>query len=423
MSRPVKKLAHYSRKRHFIQACILLTYLLLPIPLPFQGFEHGTLRFDFDAWQIHFFGITLVPGLFHIFFLGFVIPLFLLAVLSMMYSKVFCGWVCPQNIFYEMFEGVQNTLKKRYPWFRKTPRLQSLLDFSLALGWGLILAYTATSYFIGASPIFTTVIFVFITAFFTFDAHWLKHKFCANACPYAYLQKSFQDQHSLHVQWENRPGNRCGTCRACEVACYVDINVREDPFSIDCTMCGACIDACDRVFSRRPEPSLLRYSFTKEPPKTAWERFGVTTHLRGFTLTAFGLFCAFFAWTIYTRPIADFRVDYPISGAAHQLPYLTEGQVTNSYTVRVRNMTKNAQLYNLQLLDPDFAVVSDQGEQLSISVAPFEKDTLAFQVRYTGDPNELPSVLPLTFRLIQAKDGVALGTQELLFRRGDTLDK
>lgn len=415
-----KDFKKWGRQRNLVQLAILFTFFILPLPQPFPGLEHGLLRFNFVDWRIHFFSLTLVPGLFHIFYLAFIIPLFALAVFSSLYGKVFCGWVCPQNIFYEIFEGIHNELKKHSPRYRHSTVLQKTVDFSMALAWGLLLAYWVQLYFIGAHPIFQTVSFGAVAIFFTLDAHWWKHDFCKNACPYAHLQKAFQKQNSLHVEWEDRPGNRCGVCTACEKACYVDINIRETPFHLDCTMCGACVDACARVFSRKEEPSLLSFSFDTEEKKS-WGLWGINTLPKLFTCLAFLSFLSFFAYMIYSRPLVDFRIDYPTGGGSYQLPVVRDGVHTNFFTLHVRSLSAKSEGFTLNIIEPGYELIWKDPASSIAYIPAFERESAEIEVHYRPEEGEeLFLFQPIHFELRRKKNEKLMGTRELYFKPAET---
>jgi len=414
----------FGRRRHLVQALVLFFYLLLPVPLPISGLEHGLLKFDFVDWRIYFFGIILVPGLFHLLTISFVIPLYALTVSSALYSKVFCGWVCPQNIFYEMFDGINKQISKRFPSFRKSERAQSILDLTLSILWGLIIAGTALNYFRGANTIFLATLFFGIFIFFVYDTHWLKHDFCKNACPYAYIQKSFQAPNSLHVVWEERSANKCGVCRACEEACYVGINVRRDPFNIDCTMCGACVDACDRVFSRRPEPSLLEFGFVPFEEKNKSEKFGkfgtklgLNTLAKIFLVLSFAMFIAYFAYQLTHRPLESFRVDYPASASVNQLPFIDEGKHTNRFTLRIRSLTDHEEKYTVTLDDPNFSIIWKENNKDQLITAPFQKFDTEIWVQADKSVELEPGEYKiLTFNLTRLSDGAHANEQTVYFK-------
>lgn len=403
----------WSRKRHSSQALVLLIFFLLPLPIPELG-HPGFLRFDFDSWQIHFFGLILIPGLFHIFFMAFIIPLFALAVSSSLYGKVFCGWVCPQNIFYELFEAVHSRLKKYSPTYRRSSHAQRTVDLLMALGWGVLIAYWVQLYFVGAHPIFRYASFIGIATFFTLDTHLLKHQFCKNACPYAHLQKAFQKENSMHVQWENRPGNHCGVCTACEKACYVDINIRDTPFHLDCTMCGACVDACNRVFSRKEEPSLLQFAFGREEKKSF---LGINTAPKLFTVIGFIAFIVFFGWTIYTRPTVDFRIDYPASGSTRQLPWMEDGRHYNAFTVRVRSLSTKKETLQLRIMEPDFELIWVDSPSKIRQLDPLSRQSARVHIRAAASVSkDLTPFTPIHLQLSRPTDGSIVDTAELFFK-------
>lgn len=393
-----KDLGKFRLHRHFVQTAVLLFFIIAPCRLSgVPGFEEGIIKFDLDLWRIHFFGLTLVQGLFHICFLFLLLPFFGLIISSSLYNKVFCGWVCPQNIFFEMFESVQKNLKKHHPSYRRSPRLQAGVEFLLSCGWGLLIAWTAVSYFKGASPIFSTGLFLFVLLFFVYDTFSLKHRFCQMACPYALLQKSMGGQTALHVAWEDRPGNPCGRCRACETACYVQINVRKDPFHIDCTMCGACVDACTGVFRNKPEPPLLRFAFEDEVRGEPYRPFGINSWPKFFLITLFGLYCLMLVGLIFFRPQYDFRVDYPMSGGSHQTVYQKEGLPTNAFTIKIRNLTSKEQAYLVKIEEDDFTLYSAQGAFWT--VPPLSQIRVPVEVSYKKAENIESGYFPIHFQL------------------------
>ncbi len=385
----------FARRRHVLQALVLLLFLVAPHPVSIVGLEHGLLSFDFGDRRIYFFGLVLVPGLFHIFFLGLMLPLFALCVSASFYSKVFCGWVCPQNIFFELFDGVARALKKRSPRFRRSLKAQKFLDLTLAVGWGLAIAWTTTCYFVEADPIFYAAAFTAIFLFFVFDTHYLKHKFCKSACPYALIQKSFQDPHSLHVVWEKREGSPCGTCHACEKACYVDLDIKKTPFDIDCTMCGACVDACSHVYSRKEEGPVLTFGSI---PGRSPQKIIVGC--------SFVLFLALFAWAIWSRPIATFRIDYPPSGTQFE-PFIVDGRETNRYRMRIRNMTDATLTYQLQVNEG-----YEHSGPKTLKVPPFESLSLPFTVERAPQRN----IGEVSFSCVDEEGRSVTPTRTLYFR-------
>lgn len=383
-------------------------FFLMPHPIP--GFPHGLLKFDFDAWQIHFFGVTLVPGLFHILSLFIMWILLTIALISSFFSKVFCGWICPQNTFYELFEGAIKSLSKRFPRFRRSKRAQNRLDLALSLFFGLAVASTVLLYFKGAHPLFKTLSFIGVFTFFSFDTHKLKHKFCHSACPYAFLQKSLQNTQSMHVAWEETRENKpCTSCRACEVACYVDLDVKKDAFDIDCTMCGACIDACARVYSRRSEPPLLQFSTGKK------------TLFQWCLAIGYVIYSTFFIYQVVERPTVSFRIATPMGGSSiSDLPIEKDSHSTNTFWVRTRNLSSKPLSLRLSMEPAQyqdmFSWESDQLAGDTITLAPFSSSAIPIEVTLTKGGRDMPFYIPVLFRLESPDKSKEIGMQEVLFR-------
>lgn len=406
--------------RHTSQAVLLLLFFLLPLPLPFEGAQQGLLKVDFNTWRVSFFGLVLVPGTLHILFFALLLPIFAIALASKLYGKVFCGWACPQNIFYELFSFLDGSLKKRFPYYRKHPRLQKILDFLFTLSCGWIISSVALFYFVGLHPIAEYFLFFFIFGFFVVDMYWLKHRFCKHACPYSLIQKAFQDQKSMHVQWENRPGNFCGTCQACEKACYVDINIRQDPLHMDCTNCGACIDACSRVFHRRPASSLLRFSFEDQSPEAPRAWLGFNSSSKIFLGICFLLYCIYFTYQIAYLPQLNFRIDYPVGGTAQQVAFIENESVNNSFTLRIRNFSSQPLHIQAILKETNYQVLFPQETANILEIPAYSKRSIETIVRCSKEyANSQPAYSPIQFKLIDLKTKKELASQSILFKKTD----
>jgi polyferredoxin len=417
-SQKAKKI--WAQRRHLSQVIVTLLFILGPLPLPFvPGLEHGLLKVDFELWRVHFFGLTLVPGIMHILALGLILVLFAIAVMASLYGKVFCGWICPQNINFELFDWVHTQLRKRYPRYRKSKRMQKATDFGMALTVASLVTWVANGYFIGASPIFTTAMSIFLMAFVVLEAHYLKHDFCRNACPYAFLQQSFADTNSLHVRYEpNRPGAPCGVCTACEKACYVDIDIKKQHFDIDCTLCGACVDACAQVYSKSTEPPLLTFEFgtVERQKETRFNFLGVNDWRKVAIASGFLFYCGLFVFAILSRPTVSFRVDYPLGGGrdSTMMPYIENGKHTNKFTLRLNSLEAAEAQYRMEL-DPAYRIIWEDDPSVLARVPAFDKLKLRFKVQYEGEDS--PAFMaPITFRLLSLDGKDTIASQESVFK-------
>jgi hypothetical protein len=324
-----RQLSPWTRRRHRVHLFVLLIYFILPFP--------PLLHFNCETWQIHFFGTILVPGQFHIIALAIIFLCFSLVVSATFLGKVFCGWVCPQNIFIELLEAIQQQIKRRFPSYRKSIYFQRIIEFIFALSISILLAQTFLLYFTAANPIFLAACYGFIVLFFTYDIAILKHNFCKSACPYGLLQHSLTEKDSLHIVYEKRDSHPCQSCHACEKACYVDLDIKKQPQHMDCTLCGACVDACAWVFSKKPTTPLLSFSKGKK-----------SSHSLGKKMI-FILFIAYTVTFIYLwieRPTYSFYLFAPTGNVSQQLPYQENGTTYNTYWLRLNNLCADTQEYS-----------------------------------------------------------------------------
>ena len=413
-----KKRTRWNEKRHTLQVILLLIFLLCPHGIPFiESLEQGIVKWDFANNQFHFFGITFFGSQRYIPLSLVFIFLYTLFVLSALYSKVFCGWGCPQNMFFEVFEEVQRRFRKRYPKFRKSLRMQKGLDALMSCIIAFTLAWTSTQYTSGLSIVPWTFLFVLVLLFVFFDLHYLKHRFCTYACPYGVIQKSLQFSNSLHVQWDQARDTKCGICTACEKACYMDINVRETPFHVDCTMCGACIDACDRVYSRSKEASLLQFSF--EGTKNS--RWGLNTlSKKGFVIGWF-LMLAVWSYIVFTRPEVSFRMDYAETKMIQEQVDLAGLPLDhcNLYKARVQNLTKESTSYKLSSSDDRFEVIYPKDAMIQDIQATEERVVFVIIKDKRIDESREPVLLQLS--IMEEESAKRLETWSIYYRPHRTM--
>jgi hypothetical protein len=385
------KLSIWNRRRHIIQCIVLVTYFILPLSLPTP-----LLHFDCAQWKINFFGAILVPGHFHILGLFIILLCFTIALSATFLGKLFCGWVCPQNIFYELFEVIHNKFKKKYPKYRKSNNYQKCVDLSLAFLFSQLIATTFLLYFTGANILFLGAFYTFITLFFTYDIGILKHKFCKTACPYAFLQHSFTDKNSLHILYENRQDNPCNSCQACYKSCYVGLDITKQFHNIDCTLCGACVDACKWVYSKKNTPPLLSFSSIKKKKK-------------GLISTLYILFLITFIVLIINKPSYSLYIFTPTGNVSKQTPELIHGKQHNNYWINIRNLTDTKQEYTFILTPTNFYTNIKK-----IHLLPFENIHEKFNIQ-TSNTKNLSYLTPLTLQVY--KNNVLVESKEISFQR------
>ena len=206
-------------------------------------------------------------------------------------GRVFCGWLCPHNVFLEMvFRPIERLLegpahrhrlndKKEHVEGRFFKKLAKNLIFLIIAG---ILANTATALFVGTEdfiagliidpikhPFAATffIIFFFINAF---NFMWFREQTCTLVCPYGRLQTAMLDRETLVVSYDQGRGEPrgkkgqaegdCIDCERCIQVCPTGIDIRNGN-QLECIHCAACVDSCNEVMSRLGRaPDLIKYA-------------------------------------------------------------------------------------------------------------------------------------------------------------------
>jgi cytochrome c oxidase accessory protein FixG len=218
---------------------------------------------------------------------------------TVVFGRLFCGWVCPQTIFMEMvfrkieywIEGDANAQKRlnQQPW-NSEKIIKKLSKQTLFFGIAVIVANTFLAYIIGVDEVIQiavepieqhyagfTAMLLFSGAFFLVFSH-LREQVCVTICPYGRLQGVMLDQDSIVVAYDfvrgeprgkiNKKQVRttaslangdCVDCHLCVQVCPTGIDIRNGT-QLECVNCTACIDACDEVMDKvGRERGLIRY--------------------------------------------------------------------------------------------------------------------------------------------------------------------
>jgi cytochrome c oxidase accessory protein FixG len=280
----------YRRRRTWISGSLLVVFILLPW-LHFGG--HQAVLLDIWNGKFAIFGLHFWSHDAPILVFVFGGAAVLLAFVTSVWGRLWCGWACPQTVFVDIiFRRVErwvegDAVKRRQlnqaPWsggklFKKTVKWSSYLLISL------LLSHSFLAYFIGTEALgammrhapsqnlgsFTAM--AGMTAVVLFDFGWLREQFCTLICPYGRFQSVLMDEKSLAVHYdpvrgEPRRGEAvqqntgdCVNCSKCVNVCPTGIDIRNG-LQMECIACTACIDACDAVMLKVGKPiGLIRYS-------------------------------------------------------------------------------------------------------------------------------------------------------------------
>lgn len=207
------------------------------------------LLFNILERRFIIFGLHFAPQDFHLFVFAMLIFIVFISLFTVVFGRLFCGWVCPQTIFMEMvyrkieywIEGDANAQKRlnKAPWtsdkvVKKT--IKQILFFGIAV----LVANTFLSYIIGVDAVYQIAtdpiqqhlggfiaMVVFSFAFY-FVFAYMREQVCVTICPYGRLQSVLQDKDTIAVYYDFERGEPRGKLqkkRKNRVSSYVALPV------------------------------------------------------------------------------------------------------------------------------------------------------------------------------------------------------
>ena len=367
---PKKPKGRYHRRR--VAVAIFLLAFLFGAPFIKIG-GNPLLLFDFFERRFIIFGQVFWPQDFHLFALAFIALTVFIVLFTVVYGRLFCGWVCPQTIFMEMvfrkieywIEGDYMAQKKldKMPWNQEKITKKTIKQTLFVLV-SILIMHTFMAYLVGVESLWTIMaegpverpggfaaMLIFTALFYGVFGHF-RDQVCTQVCPYGRLQGVLLDKSSIVVAYDHKRGEErgkyrkdekreangkgdCIDCKQCVYVCPTGIDIRNGT-QLECVNCTACIDACDDIMDRIKRPrGLVRYASESAISENQPSKF--TPRMAGYT-AVLGLLTVLLTSLMILRSDTETTI-LRTPGMTYQ--ERDDGTISNLYNVKVINKTNN----------------------------------------------------------------------------------
>lgn len=228
---PKKPQGRFYNARTWVSIAFLVVFLVMPF-IKVNGEQF--LLFNVLERKFVLFGLLFTPQDFHLFVLAMLTFIVFIILFTVVYGRLFCGWVCPQTVFMEMFfrkieywiEGNANDQRKldQAPWTPEKLRKKTL-KHAIFFAISVVVANYFLAYVIGMDQVIRIIreplsehvggfasMLVFSAAFYLVFAR-LREQVCTTICPYGRLQGVLLVKESIVVLYDHVRGEPRGKLR------------------------------------------------------------------------------------------------------------------------------------------------------------------------------------------------------------------
>ncbi|MBC8493278.1 MAG: cytochrome c oxidase accessory protein CcoG [Candidatus Thioglobus sp.] len=329
--------------------------------------DKQAILFDMENRQYHLFDITIFPQDIWMLTMVLLFLAILLAAMTTVLGRVFCGYFCFQTIWTDIFTWVENKIEgapaKRRK-LDKAPMSFNKLKLKLAkhliwiaialfsgVTWMLYFGVTWADYFNAEITATTLAITVIIALGAYVFAGFMREQSCMWVCPYARIQGAMVDEQSIMPTYDYYRGEQrgklkrgefvegngdCIDCNQCVAVCPTGVDIRKGQ-EYGCITCGLCIDACDAVMEKVGKPKgLIKYTSLaelefKQTPKPLYKRPRVIVYS-----TILLAAIAVLVYGMSTLASMDLKV---LHDRSPLFVKLSDGSYRNKYELKVMNKT------------------------------------------------------------------------------------
>lgn len=344
----------YTNRRRWV-GLFFFTFL---IGVPFIVIDGASLfLLDIVNMEFHLFFRVFPFTQFYVLFGVTIAGVAALIYVTLIWGRVWCGWMCPQTIitdFLRVFEKFWMP-RKNIKGVKKYLRLAG--SYVTMTGFVFLVAMDVVWYFINPYDFINRLTTGTLSAFamgslaVSFIITWLdmvlvRQSFCEYLCPYAKMQGALFSEKTTVVAYDEKRGETdCTKCLMCVRVCPAGIDIREG-LQMSCIACAACVDACEPIMAKKGKLSLVRYWSEEKTPSLLKDRSLIVALVAVFA-------SAFVVWQVF------FKVDLQVNLSRNPTytGKIISDQIVNGYTLVLDNLSPDEKVVSVSISPVSFKLL------------------------------------------------------------------
>lgn len=277
---------YFRRLKDKIDYILFAIFFMLPL-IHIKGIP--LVYLNIPDRKFHIFGLTIWPQELYFLHLFMLFLGLLLFFVTAVWGRIWCGFVCPQTTFTDVYDWVGRLVGGKSYGKRSASTALYIRVYAAWLIISLVFSFFFVAYFSGFYNMVDQLargdIFAHLNSIVprTWILFWLgstviamgnmvyfREEMCKVVCPYGRFQTALLDSHSTIVSYSKLRGEPrrkprqkdhagdCISCNMCLVVCPTGIDIREG-LQIGCLSCGLCVDACTSIMAKEGKETLIDY--------------------------------------------------------------------------------------------------------------------------------------------------------------------
>ncbi|MDQ1363649.1 MAG: hypothetical protein QG652_1511 [Pseudomonadota bacterium] len=388
--------------------------------------DRQAVLFNIPKRQFYIFDITIMPQ--DVWMLAMVLLFFaiLLAAVTSIAGRVFCGFFCFQTIWTDVYTWIEEKLEgnpaqrrklDKEPFSAHKLRIKAI-KHTLWILIGILTGISFVAWFtdawqlwidyftLKAHPVSYITLVMFTLGTYIL-AGFLREQTCFWLCPYARIQGVMYDAETILPTYDIHRGEPrgklkkdhpvegngdCIDCNQCVAVCPTGIDIRHGQQE-GCITCALCLDACDSVMDKIHRPrGLIRYASLDEingkPQLPLLKRPRVLVYFFIMTLSILGL-----GYGLTHLGTFDLKVLHERQPLFVQQ---SDGTIQNRYELKILNKTDSELNISINAAGPEGIIMHGVKEHTRLPANKLSSFTVFLRVPKGSLEHDR---MPVTFRI------------------------